>query len=524
MKTPPLPWWSPAVAGLGLAAFASLCVTVGRSPLVWIDEVYIAAATRSATGVPAISPPLPQNVSYEFLYGPVYFWLGRASFWLFGVSPTGGRAVCVAGALIAALGAAWLAFGTSRTLTWPLFALGAVMLMPDVGLSAANGRMDTLAVAFEVLGLAAFIDSIRRAGRWSTAALSGGCWIAAVLTTTRTFPFEAALVAGLIWLWIRARSIAPPDTAAVRRATVVALATMIALFASRLAWLRVTPLDYLRRMIDATAGAHSVQLVGAMRDWSISPLQVASLVALLPPLVVLVGWRPRQRDRAALIADYLLIVTLLNTALYIAIVNQTFVRSIYFSVPLVAVLVAVTPRALPPRPLRRALAAWAGVVIVAFGAVQSAKLLDVWQTWHARSLDGIDALVRSHVPAGAVVAGDDEFYYYSVERSGARFQAYRPDPGAPYANFPGIRRAWGDHFTDNAPFTPASYFIWPDDPHWPLPDPYRCVSGHSIGRYTPPASTASVLDGVPTFQALAHRRRYPATVLYQLPSGCPSAP
>src|SRR5687767_14470598 len=117
MRPPLLP------TALIVLATAGFVVTVDRTPIVWPDETIYASVARAmqlrGNGVPTVLDGAPA-IDHVGFYGPVYFAAAAALFDLFGLSLTTFRMLGVAGALLAALGAALIvrAAGHGVTRQW----------------------------------------------------------------------------------------------------------------------------------------------------------------------------------------------------------------------------------------------------------------------------------------------------------------------------------------------------------------------------------------------------------------------
>src|SRR4029077_11000407 len=125
------------------------------SPLPDIDETYIASAaaalSRGEPGVPDVLARGPWNVDFERAYGPTFFRLASLSIRAFGLSAVSVRAVCVFGALLAAIATGWMVRRAGAAPSWAILAGAIVWLSPLVGSAYSNGRMDSLAAGLELL-------------------------------------------------------------------------------------------------------------------------------------------------------------------------------------------------------------------------------------------------------------------------------------------------------------------------------------------------------------------------------------
>ena len=501
----------------GVVAACLIAVTLQRAPLVWVDEVYFASAARSMAsggdGTPTVEPASAVSFPFPLLHGPIFFWLdGVALNWI-GMSPAGGRFVSFAGALLTALAGAALVGLLTGSRPWALASFGMIMLTPEIGSAAANARMDTLAVGLEMSGLLAFVWGLSRPRRAALGgALAGVCWGAAMLTTTRAFPFGMAMTAAAAVALIRGR---PFD----RKALAAACAMTALLVASGLtAWswqLGITPIDWSHRTFAAAQGTQNVA-VSLGKSWSVSVTNVLTTALVVPALLALIAGPRRERATGGAI-PFLLGAAIL-TATFPAIVgNDVFLRSIHFSLFLMVAAIGATG-VLPDGARRRALVRWGACGILLMAGVRVIKTVDVFETWALRSPTAFDPLVTTHVPSGSVVVGYDEFYYYAVERNGSRFRSFRFDPWD-YSTS-ALLAAWADRIhRQQAIPAQADFLLWPDDPHWPMPEKVQCARPFPVSRYDAGMSR-SLLDRVPGLAGLGYLRRYPNTVLYRVPLGC----
>ncbi len=248
---------------------------------------------------------------------------------------------------------------------------------------------------------------------------------------------------------------------------------------------------------------------------------VGALAAVSAVAAFVLARRRRIWQAAAWPMLLVVVWTIVNAALYIARVNHTFLHGIYFVVPVLATALACSGAADLDRRTHMALAALGAVVLVVFSGLRFAKYLDIALTWQQRDPVPLEQFVRSHVPPGSIVYGDDQFYLYAVERSGSRFMAYVPNPfpGSPTIGRPpaealaAIRRQFAGH-----------YLIWPDDPRMLMPAMFSCVKGHEVAEFVPPhSSSPNIMNRIGAFGRYAYLRAYPRSVLYIVPDNCPPA-
>ncbi len=216
-------------------------------PVAWSDAVLYASVARALqiTGhpVPLITHNTPYAVDHVAFYGPVFFELTAWSFHAFGFSMRSARLVSLFGALLAAGGGAALAdaMGASRTRQW--LAAAVLLLTPELGDAATNGRMDALAVGLAIASLALLARALTREAPSPLFAAAAGTTLAlAGLTTPRALPFVLAVtLSGVTLAW------APPER---RRAMLVTFAAAVGTCAAlMLAWTGIehgSPVRWLR--------------------------------------------------------------------------------------------------------------------------------------------------------------------------------------------------------------------------------------------------------------------------------------
>jgi hypothetical protein len=520
---------SAIVVFVALAALtaALTLVAIERSPLVWSDETYIASAAYSVTlgdgGVPTVLPPGSWNRPFSKVYGPFFFKLGALAIDLFGIRPIAVRMVSLAGALMLAGSAALLVRAFGGTPLWAWLAAAIMWVTPEIGSSATNGRMDTLAVGLELLGLAlsalAVVDPRRRRRILLTIA-AGIAWTCGALCTPRTYPFLAAVAVISLFGWLRRG----PQ----RRIALVWTVALSHVAIGLVCWLVVegiTPRDWLGLLLtSATKDQFNGTLSTTGRVWAISGktalIPVVALVALAG--VWTLGVR-RSAARSMPIVAATVSVTVMHAVLYALVFNYTFFGGMYFSLPLLASAVAASASDDLTGARRIALVAcWlaVGTVCLVFRTV---KLVEVFDTWEARDPAPLEQFVKGHVPAGSLVFGSDAFYFYAVTRSGSVF---RTSTAEPYPGSPTIgRRPHGVPSSNDrlrhGVLASERYLLWPvDETTFAFPEDFSCARAGAVARFEPAASSSTVVTRLPLFAAFAYLHTYPATLLYRLPDSC----
>jgi hypothetical protein len=526
------------VALIVLATMGFL-VTIDRTPIVWPDETIYASIARSVqlrgTGVPTVLDGAP-GIDHVGFYGPVYFTAAAALFDLFGFSITAFRILGVAGAQLAAAGAALIvrAAGHGPTRQW--WAAALVLLTPEIGGAATSGRMDALAVGFAMLALAVYASGLATGRRpIITGVTSGALFAAAALTVPRTFPLVGtAVVVGLVMVG--------GSKAGLKSRLYVWLAATITLGAVVVAWAVVAhggPIAWMRFHVYLAARQTSdvALAAGAVREWSATPWQLITFVAAIVGLVLAWAWRapaglPREPRPTAWAIPFVVAVAVVNAVLMIALQNLTFALASYFTIPLLAAALAAVPQAGLKSRLyengdgrRRAIAiALLGTLVAADLTVRSAKYARLVLVWQASSPAPLERFVRARVPAGSEVYGPDFFYFYAVERAGSRYVAASGQSAAEWTRLvtPRPRSA----APSGAERASHRYLIWPVDSSLvgQSPAAFDCAGRRDIAQFRPPANRAEnrrdhlgrllgVTEGLP--------RTYPSSVLTRLPSGCP---
>lgn len=514
-----VPLWSAVLFAAGLLASALIALTLTRAPLVGIDEVYMASAALSigqgGDGTPTIIPPSDTTFPFPLLHGPVFFWLDAAALKVAGANPAGGRLVSAVFAVLTAVAGMALVGVLTRSRTWALAAFGVMMLTPEISSNAGNGRMDTLAVCLELAGLAAFVwAATERPGAWWAAGAAGLCWSAAILTTTRTFPFMIVTGAAVATAGFAGRPFRRAALLPVCGIVVVPIVMGVTLWGAH--W-GVSPLEWFVRTMKGSTGTSRIMIAGD-KAWSFSVANALGPLVLVP-LVPLVAVTIVQRGVSRYATHvFVLTIALLTTALTMTVVTDVLHRGLHFTAIATTALIAGV--AIDSNGwIRRLMMGWAFCGLLLFAAVRVAKTADVLETWDARSPHVFDAMLRDHVPVGSTVVGYDQFYLYAVMQRGATFQTFQLKAWALETR--AFQNAWSDRISQHAsPQVQADFLIWPDDPHFPLPDRFACVRPFVEARYDPPEEH-SMLDRMPTMGGFAYLRRYPSTILYRVPSGCP---
>jgi hypothetical protein len=513
--------------GVGILILLADMAIISRVPIPWLDEVYLVSVANSVahqTQPFERLTPRPEWVDgYEKIYGPVFFHAEAAFIRGLGLSPFTGRVVCWIGAVLTAIVAAWLVGVAGGSLGWAAMAFAMVILTPEFSVIARNGRMDSMAIGFELAGIACLMMALREsthALRWSLVA--GGCWGLAVLTTPRTLPFLAGLVVAAPLL-LASRDMRAPF---VRAAGCLFAIVGVSLFV----WadhLGLTLVGWGLWLWDSLKDdVYNVVLPGHQRYWALRKFNaVTPLLVIAGSLAVGVALLRRRaapdgvHSKRRIIFCYLLLAVAFNAMFYLVVANYAFGVSQYFVLPLLVVVLMATAVAarLEPWAQRPMLAFWilAGLLL---GAINVVRYVEVWQTWNLRDPRLMQQFVEESVPRGSIVFGNDQYYFYAVENAGSRFRTFN----AGNSEIDKLRSAPPRQPTV-LPTVDQSFLLWPvADPNAPFPPWFNCAKPHVVARYESSAEPIGIERLVPfAFTPFAHG--YPATILYRVPAGCPSS-
>jgi hypothetical protein len=498
---------------------------INRVPIPWLDEVYLVSVANSvahqAQPIERLTPRPEWVDGYERIYGPVFFHAEAAFIRRLGLSPFSGRIVCWLGAILTAIVAAWLVGVAGGSAEWGALAFALVVLTPEFSSIARNGRMDSLAIGFELAGLACLMMALRESTRaiaWSLAA--GGCWALAVLTTPRTLPFLAGLI------------VAAPLLLAARETRVSFVRAGVCLFTvvgvSLFFWadhLELTLVGWAWWLWDGLKDdAYNVVLPGHQRFWALRKFNaVTPLIVILGSLAV--GGALLRRHAAPngvhsqrrRIFWYLLLAVVFNALFYLVVANYAFGVSQYFVLPLLVVVLMATAVAarLEPWAQRPMLAFWI-LAAVLLGAINVVRYVEVWQTWDLRDPRLMQQFVERSVPRGSIVFGNDQYYFYAVQNAGSTFRTYN----AGNAGIDKLKSA-----TPRQPVVAAtvdqSFLLWPvADPNAPFPAWFECARASVVARYESSAEPIGI-ERLVTFAFTPFAHGYPTTILYRVPAGCP---
>jgi hypothetical protein len=507
---------------------------LARAPIPWIDEVYLVSVANSIAhnreGVERLSPRPEWVEGYEKVYGPVFFQIESVFIKRLGLSPFTGRATAFTGAILLAAAAAWLVRIVGGSPEWTAMAFALLTLTPEFSLVARNARMDSIAVAFELIGLAFLLTATQERPRaWLSAVAAGVFWALAILTTPRTLPLLAGIFVAAPVLLV------PPET---RRAFARAISVLAASVLIGLAlWSHsegITIIGWAVWLWDSVKDdAYNIVLPGHPRYWSLGPLTAVTPIVVVAGAIVAGAVGDLQLlsrvHRARLASEappspvrlaiwYLFVAAFFNGAFYLIVANYAFGISQYFVVPMFVVVLAASAATAQRRPY----AYWpmvAGSIVVAlgFGAIQTVKFVEVWQTWSGRDPKVMAQFIERSVPRGSIVYGFDEYYFYAVEQTGSTFRTFNLTNSG--LNQPAV----SSPVPAAVPPRASAFLLWPrDNPNAPFPEWFNCARPHVISTFDAEIQPVGIERRLPgLFQS--YRHGYPPTTLYRVPEGCPTA-
>ena len=511
--------------GLSAAIVLALCgfaITLDRVPVAWADDVWYASVARSInlsqSGTPSVLAAPARPVDHVRFYGPVFFQLVAASFRWLGFSLASDRLISLVGALVIAAAGLVIVRSFGGSVDRQLWASALLLLTPELGFSATNGRMDSTAVGLGMAALAVYLRGLARERLPLRHGLAAGLLLgAAALTTPRMLPFVFAVIFGSAafflmagprrrseWLLLGAMTIG---------CSIVMGAWTVHAHGGPIEWAR-----YLIAIVPAV-GVDVAFSPTAVRQWQIEPWRIiSSLAAILGAVIAgngLVRSRGKHsgRDRAAGLA---LTITSINFIVVVLAFNLTFIFSVYFALPLLAVVLAL------PREwfvVSRSTLSLAGAVLFALDAlVRGGKYGGAALTWAARDPERIERFVAVHVPAGSEVIGEPSVYFYAVEASHSRMRQAFPDNYADWAT-------WAPRDTQSPArvgrMERRRFFLWPADQRTFVPPAeYLCHDRRLVAVYEPPPTH---IEWMGRLAYLTGTPGYPKSELYELPPDCPRA-
>jgi 4-amino-4-deoxy-L-arabinose transferase-like glycosyltransferase len=492
-------------SGLVLLAVVLSLVQIERTPLPWGDEFLFASTAEAIAsghpGVPAVLGRFPGVRRFDTFYGSVPFWVGAASFRVFGISIWSWRLLWWFFGVLIAVAAGYLTWILSGSRTRASLSMALVALSPAIGSRLSSGRVDSLPVALELLALC-LLEGKRPAGKSIFAGFLLG---AAALSTPRSGPFLAAIFVALVV----SRFLGDRDSVG---GYLPALGICLLLVTAWTTYVGLTPWSWLQSIARASSGdrTNSSPMLGGA--WGLSGASPQDLIVpiILALLLVVVFVK---RNRKVVIGSRVIFisgVTLLNAALTAAVTSRLVNYQIFWVVPLIPVMVAacggldgVRSPSIEGLQSKEVLLLLA--MLVATAAVRVVKVGEVFASWQGRDPQQMSRFVCSNVPRGSVVYGPPDLYYYAVEECGSRY-LYAKQSVAPGFTSP----------SPPTPFEQGAYLIWqarePLPPQLSVTEVARFQPGPTVGFY----SRASLAGADIMRRALRFTGGYPEAVLYQV--------
>jgi hypothetical protein len=502
------------ISVLTLVGFA---VTLGRLPIDSGDAPFYASIARSlqlrGVGIPSVLTDGPTAVDHVRFYGPVYFHLAARLFAWFGFSSVAFRELSLLGAILVASGGVAVCSALGGGRDRQAWACALLLLSPELGLMATFGRMDTLAVGFEMLGLAVFLRGLTHEREpWRHGLVSAALFGAAALTTPRSFPFMLGFAVAAIAIL---PSVRPESRRHVWGQLAICVVTGLTIV---LVWTFVSvggPRPWLHMMsFIAWHDDTDVAILPTMvRQLTFVWWQGVTVVfAVIGAFVA--AWRLRGHASCTVAASFALVAAWTTLVVTMTLFNFTFLFGTYSALPLFAIVIAVPT---PMSDTRRRGAAWLALaLLLCFGGVRAAKLVRAGVTWSARSPARLERFIKTHVPPGSEVMGPHQDYFFAVERSGSRYLMAEQVSAAHWARWiPEIEHRLPQKKSERIG---AQYLLWPaDESRYAIPPLIACARGDVIAQYEPPPDDIPALAWLVKGDAQAG---YPSTLLYPLKERC----
>lgn len=488
------------LAGLASVALLIALIQLPRTPLPWGDEVLFVSTARAIAagqpGVPSVLADFPHTGRLDLFYGSIPFWVGAGSLRLFGLSLWSWRVLSWISGVILVLACAWFVLLLSGSRTYAALAAALVVMDPAVGSSLTSGRLDTLAIACQILALCFLVGkrSLLSSGA------SGLLLATAVLCTPRMQPFVAGLA---VVLTIHALATKNRDflgKLAVAGSTALAAVTAWTFYEG------LTPWSWFQYVLKVSSGDKTNSSPLLHGRWG--GLDASPHLFIVPALTLvwmgLLVFR-RIRDKRALGPAGIVFMALLCSAgLTLSLISRPFSYEIFWLLPWLPLAAAITAIYEPGPKLTGSpmflvlLASLVGTVMV-----RSGKVGEVLLSWRARDPRPISEFICTNIPQHSVVYGTPDFYYYGVEQCGSTYLYAQKWVGG------GVSSA-----IDQERYQSGAFLIWPAQT--PLPTGLRA---HKVAEFrglgnkveaTPSAATGIVA------RLLRYGGGYPDTVLYSI--------
>lgn len=394
------------------AAFLLSCLifhlyTLDLNPLPWIDEIFFSSISRSLEETGKFIPLVSKEMWHSeevFIYGPLHFLLGAASFKLFGFGILQYRWITLLCGLFTILATVVLIrlYHPSRRLL--LLAAALFLLDPFMNLSMHEGRMDLVTTFFMLVSILFLLKGLREK-RLVLFSASGLFASAALLTTPRIgFVFVAMFIVFLFSLE------GLPLKDSLKKLLSWSLPILIIYYS----WV-LYAFGGIGAMIDYYQNIRQTNGEYLGGRWYI-PKHEYILIALTA-VSVIYGIIQRKRDYfnpavfISLLSIGLFYLVVLDWGPYSAIILPFYYFLFFHSL-------ANTEFSF------KKIVAYPVLLLFVFNAgyffLKSAQVLSEREK---RNPEVADSFVRKHIPEGSRVVGDAQ-YYYAVIRSGSDYRCY----------------------------------------------------------------------------------------------------
>lgn len=373
---------------------------LSRSPIPYFDDTFFASIshTFTQTGEMRLSVSPLWMSGPVYLYGPIYFYAQRLVYEVLGFGILQSRILGLGFGIgvIFVVYAIFRQAGLSKTLGF--WATVLLALDPTMVLSMHSGRMDGMAL-FLILVSFLLLQKTWDGGTIWLAVASGTFAAAGVLTTPRPAYLVALIGLVLVVRWCLERSW-------LRLWQAVAWGLPIVVLYSAWIWYAFGSLSNLRQYYAGFAGDY----VGGR--FSIRPVHYPILAALAITAII-------RLRKDVLRFDELVFFSLTGILTFYALgINPPQYGTVYtiFIIPLL--YTALAGMMVAPRSSYMT----AGLVLLLFNsaALCARTGLEILQ-WGSRDPRAVEDVVKTVIPPGSKVVGDDKFYF-AVMNSGSDFQ------------------------------------------------------------------------------------------------------
>lgn len=513
---------------LAIATTVALALGMNRSPMPWVDETLMGSGAlsiaRGGNGIPTYTGAPEQMLPFHWFYGPVYFKISGWAMRWFGETITVYRSVSLASSILMLLAFAFYARVLSHSRFVIVLALTTAIFLPEFGSRLTSGRMDPLAVAFMVGGLALFVAALQSEARnRRLTLLIGGAVVfgLGMLTTPRCFPMAVGLaVASAIAALLR------PE---IRRRVIVHLFVyggVSLLMVSAWTFAQgLSPLGWLHIIRSASQGDawNSSPVLGGNWNFRLAaPTLITTVMLVLAMPAVLIARLRGAESRLSASEIIAMVSIIVHSILTMLVISRPFDYIMFWGTPLLVTAVILS------HPLwRRQEPAEGGAigarrptlvvsfflfVILAGGLLRLGKLADLALSWEARDPGPINEFIRENVPRGTYVFGPHGLYWWAVEDNGSHYvsaegwkQVARKDLPPGYDPTPALGPR-------PAPLPlNGQMMIWPDRD--PMPSSLQCAFA-PVAKFTPSERPAERFWD----RFIRRHSSYPPATLYRMDS------